>query len=613
MVACRRPTSMCGFAAVIAPGRHLSPDLMGAMERDLHHRGPDSGGGAAEEGWAVRVRRLAILDPSAGADMPMTDSSGRFTLIYNGEIYNFRALRAELAAVGVVFRTQGDSEVLLEGYKRWGDGVLQRLEGMYAFLIIDRVAGEAVAARDPFGIKPLYLRRAPGMVGLASEMRPLHRLGPVAVDEAALAELLTFGFAAGRMGNLRGIDRVPGGTVLHIRLADGRVAERRFCDVLETIAPDEGADLARATAAAAAALAESIRAHLVSDVGYTVQLSGGVDSSLVVALATGAADRTLTSFGVSLGEHPFDEGAWRQQVVARYRLDHHEVPLDGHRFADALPRAVRHMEGPVPHGGCVALMLLCEEARAVSKVILTGEGADEFFGGYLRYGLWSKLAWQERLGRLLPPWLWPDTWPVQGVRRLAGRDAAIYAAVYHDFAGLERLFPGLVPGPGARAAASARFSDFRDRLFAVDQTAYLESLLVRQDKMSMAASVEARVPFVHLPLARVLNRLPRRLRVPGGVTKPLLKRLAEPHLPHDLLHRRKIGLWLPYDDWLADPGGLGRYLDLLAEPGARLASYAGAALGRVVESFRAGRRRGLPPLFTLVNTELWLRSLEGQS
>jgi asparagine synthase (glutamine-hydrolysing) len=268
------------------------------------------------------------------------------------------------------------------------------------------------------------------------------------------------------------------------------------------------------------------------------------------------------------------------------------------------------MEGPVPHGGCVTLMLLCDRMRAASKVALTGEGADEMFGGYLRYGQWKTLAWQDRLARILPANLLPPVRPFLGLRRLQGRDAAVYSGVYHDFHAMERLFPGLVPKPGLREATSRRFKDFRDRLFAIDQAAYLESLLVRQDKMSMAASVEARVPYVHLPLARVANSLPRNLRAPGGVTKPVLKRIAERFIDREAIYRRKMGLWLPYEDWLADSRGLGRYLDLLTEPNGRLRAYAEpAALAKVVDRFRAGERHGLPWMWTLVNVEMWLRSL----
>ena len=602
---------MCGLAAFFAPGCVLPDDMLAGAEQELFHRGPDSGGRMSEPGWALVFRRLAIMDPGHGADQPMTDESGRCTLVFNGEIYNFRALRGELEAAGARFRTGSDTEVILQAYLRWGaQRMLDRLEGMYAFVLIDRREAVAIAARDPFGIKPLYLCEQGGRVGLASEMRPLYRLIAPRVDEAALAELLTFNWAASTLSNIRDIERVPGGTMLTIPLAGGPIRRRRFCDVLATIDPDETMSAAEAEERTESAITQSVRAHLMSDVGYTLQLSGGVDSSLVAALASKAASRRIASFSVSLGDHPFDEGEYRKLVVARYGLDHHEIEVDGAAFADAMPRAIRHMEGPVPHGGCVTLMLLCERLRATSKVVLTGEGADEMFGGYLRYGQWRKLAWQDRVAHILPAALLPPVWPFLGVRRLAGFDAAVYASVYNDFRKMHALFPGLVPKSGAREAASARFADFRDRLFASDQIGYLELLLVRQDKMSMAASVEARVPFVHLPLDLVVNRLPRDVRAPGGVTKPLLKRIAEKYIDRSVIYRRKIGLWLPYDDWLADARGLGRYLDDLVAPDGRLRAYAkSGALELVVERFRRGERQGLPSLWTLVNAEMWLRSL----
>ncbi len=601
---------MCGLAAFFEPGRRFAPDLLRGAEADLFHRGPDSGGHAAEPGWALVFRRLAILDPRSQADQPMTDADGRCTLVFNGEIYNYRELRAELQAKGATFRTSGDTEVLLQGYLHWGERVLDRLEGMYAFVIIDRKAGYALAARDPFGIKPLYMYHQGDTAALASEMRPLLRLVPPRVDEAALAELMTFGWAAGSLSNLEGIERVPGGTLVSIPLAGGNVSRRCFYNVLDTFCPDDSLSRAEADARVREALDASVRAHLASDVGFTLQLSGGVDSSFIAALAREAAGESIASFAVSLGSHPLDEGAHRHEVVTRYDLDHREVRLTGRDFAEAMPRAVRHMEGPVPHLGCVMLMLLCERIRDVSKVVLTGEGADEMFGGYERYALWRKFRMQEVLGRWLPRRLLPATWPFLGVRRFASRDAAVYASVYQDFLAMHRLFPGLVPKLGAREAASRRFSDFRDRMFASDQTGYLESLLVRQDKMAMAASVEARVPYVHLPLARVVNALPRAVRAPGGVTKPVLKRIAEPLLPKDLLYRRKVGLLLPYNDWLMDGEGLGRCLELLTARDGRLRAYARPrALERVVEAFRAGRRAGLPSVMRLVNVELWLRSL----
>lgn len=602
---------MCGLAAIFRAGHDVPPALLESMALDMHHRGPDSGGTLAQPGWGLAFRRLAILDPQSGADQPMQSADGQRTLVFNGEIYNFAQLRRDLVAAGVSLRTRGDTEVILEGYRLWGEGILERLEGMYAFVLVDQQAGIALAARDPLGIKPLYLLKQNGRIAVASEMRPLYRLVRPEPDLRAVAELLTFNWAAGRLSNVREIERLPGGTLLRIDLNDGTLTERRFCDPLDTLLPDDSTTPGMVSAA----LERSVRAHLASDVGYTIQLSGGVDSSIVAALAQQATPAPIRSFGVQLSDPRFDEGPYRRQVAERYGLDHREVLLSGQDFADALPRAIAHMEGPVPHGGCVMLMLLCDEIRRHGKVVLTGEGADEAFGGYIRYAWWRRLAWQERLGRMLPAPFWPAMQPFLGIRRLHGLDAAVYGGVTQSFRALHTLFPDLVPpAPGYREAQSRRFRDFRDRLLAVDQTAYLESLLVRQDKMSMAASVEARVPFVHMPFWRVSNSLPRALRVPGGTTKPVLKSFAANLLPHDLVYRRKVGLRLPYEQWLADDATLGRYLAHLTDTDCRLAAFGDrTALKKAVDGFRKGDPTHRANMFVLINTELWLRDIAGRS
>ena len=542
----------------------------------------------------------------------MTDEAGRCTLVFYGEIYNHADLRRELEAQGERFATGSDTETILRGYLRWGRGVLDRLEGMYAFALVDRARGQALVARDPYGIKPLYVARAGDTLAFASEMRCLTRLVPPQVDEAALAELLTFGWAAGSLSNLKGIERVPGGTCYTVDLATAGAAPERFLDVTTLLAERRDMTPAQAEELVAEALDRSVRQHLMSDVGYALQLSGGVDSSLVAAIAGSHTDWPISSFSVDIGDHPLNERPWRDEVVARYGLVHHELALGGRDFADAFESCVWHMEGPVPHLGCVMIRLVCRAVRQASKVVLTGEGADEMFGGYERYALWRRLRLQEALARWIPESLLPARPPFLGIRRHKGVDGPAYASVYADFNALHRMFPALVPGPGAREAASASQRDFVDRIFAVDQTSYLESLLVRQDKMAMAESVEARVPFVHLPLARLLDAVPRSIMAPGRVTKPLLKKVAERFLSRGLLYRRKNGLLLPYAEWLQDPAGLGRYLEFLEDPGCRLAAYGDrGAVARIADKARRGVDDNESRLaMRLVNLELWLRTLD---
>ena len=604
---------MCGFAALFDPGRTFEPSLLAGIDRDLFHRGPDSGGMHSTPGTALVFRRLAIIDTRAVSDQPMHSAGGRQTLVFNGEIYNYKSLRRDLLAAGVRLKTEGDTEVILEGYRHWGQGVVDRLEGMFAFTIVDQDKGLAFAARDPLGIKPLYMLRHGTLVGLASEMRPFARLVAPEPDPDALAELLSFGWAAGSLSNLRHIERVPGGTALVIPLGGGDVKRRRFLDPLDSLRPDENMTREQALDIATAAVEESVKAHLMSDVGYAIELSGGVDSSLIAALATRDVERPVASYSIDLGAYEHNEKSWRDMVVARHPLNHHEIGMDGRDFAQSLPRCVRHIEGPSQHAGCVMIMRLCDRIREHNKVVLTGEGADEFFGGYHRYQTWRKTAMLESVAQMLPRGLWPERWPFLGLRKLAGHDGAVTASHYFDLDPIRELFPNLIPAPGARGAASQRFKSFSERLFAVDQSAYLESLLMRQDKVSMAASVEARVPFAHVPLMRAVNRIPARLRVPGGETKPILKTIAERYLPRELVRRRKIGLLLPLDEWLADAEGLGRYLDDLTDPNGCVRGLGdGAGLDRMIDAFRSGNKVLSNPLFRLVNIELWLRSLGPQ-
>ena len=602
---------MCGFITIFEPHKMFDNELLQLMNKDLYHRGPDSGHTINEKGFALAFRRLAIMDPQSHADQPMSDPTERYTLVFNGEIYNYKNLREQLMADGIVFRTNGDTEVLLQGWIHWGESLLERLEGMYSFVIVDRVLGKAWIARDPLGIKPLYMLNRNGLIAFASEIRPLTRLISVKPNTDALAELLVFRFAAGSLSNLDDIDRIPSGTLLQVDLDSGAIKRKQFCDLLATFCPDFSINFEEAVKLSKQAVEDSIRAHLQSDVGFALQLSGGVDSSLVAAIAASSVGQRLTSYGVRLPGYSQDESEYQKMVVEQYDLDHHEVTLSGIDFADAWPDVVDAIEGPSSHYGCVMLYLLCKRVANTHKVVLSGEGADEMFGGYMRYRLWRQLENKGKMARLVPPILWPLLQRYREIQRYAGgRDAAIYASVYHDFLLLQEMFPGLFPSCGQREEVAQRFKDFRTKMFAIDQTSYLESLLLRQDKLGMASSVEVRVPYTHFPLTKVVNQFPNDVRAPGGDTKAILKRIAKEYLPKELIERRKVGLALPLNEWLNDPDGIGRYLDMLTVPNSRLATFAEPGrLQKVVNEFRKGEKKFGAPLINLINIELWLRSL----
>ena len=604
---------MCGFATLFDAGRTFPQSLLSDIDRDLFHRGPNSGGQYVDTGLALIFRRLAILDPLARSDQPFWDQGRRYVVVFNGEIYNYKSLRRALEAEGVALRTTGDTEVIVEGFARWGESMLDKLEGMFAFVLLDTRERLVYAARDPFGIKPLYITRAGKFFGAASEARPLRRAtGRTQVDPEAFSELVLYRFAAGRHSNFKNIDLLPGGTLARFAIDDGSYRETRFADPIDTIDSDESIDEKTAIMLAEEAVTASIETHLQSDVGYSIQLSGGVDSSLILGIATEKAGQRIESYSVRMLGTRFDESEYRAPVVERYKPIHHEIDLGSTDFADALPKAIRRMEGPSAHMGCVMLMLLCEQIGKSYRVVLTGEGADELFGGYAWYAQWRRLRLMGRFAPLVPEFIWPALSRYSYVRRFSRYQAPVITSVFTELDGLQSVFPDFMPKPGAREAATARFRDFRDKLLAVDQSSYLSSHLLRQDKMSMAASVEARVPFTHYPLSKVINRLPRAIRIKDGETKPVLKAIARKWLPADVVDRRKVGLNLPIRLWLGDDKGFGRYLEILTESNARIGHYADLkAIRTLVDRFRSGEDR---PTFQIlaqcINIELWLRSLE---
>ena len=274
----------------------------------------------------------------------MVDPSGRYIIVFNGEIYNYRELRRQLELKRVCFRTSGDTEVLLQGFATWGLDILDRLEGMFAFVIIDRVTNTVTAARDPFGIKPLYICRNGPLVGFASEARPLRRITDARPDPKALSELLLFRFAAGRLSNFTNIERVLPGTIIQTGLNRQHYSEQRYNDILGTLnTAKTDVDKNSLIETTDALLQQSVTDHTASDVGYAVQLSGGIDSSLVATMLKNTNSESIHSFGLYLGNNEHDERSYREIVVKKTGLAHHEISVDGHTFADTFQRAVHHM------------------------------------------------------------------------------------------------------------------------------------------------------------------------------------------------------------------------------------------------------------------------------
>jgi asparagine synthase (glutamine-hydrolysing) len=538
----------------------------------MRHRGPDGEGVLADPKRQIVLEhcRLAIIDPdNPEADQPFSDPSGRWVLLYNGELFNFRELRAELERRGVRFRTRSDTEVVLQSYIADGDDAFRRFRGMFALVIWDRETGELVAARDQIGVKPLYYMAGDGLFIAASEMRTI--LGHPAVqrrlDVAGVVEYLAFGHNTGSRTVVEGVRKLPPGHAL--RLRDGWLEEIEYWDVL----PQEGSpSSATLEDELLELLDEAVAAALVSDVPLSLMLSGGLDSSAVAALAARHVDpNELTAYSVSFGL-PTDEASAAARLAEDLGLRHRELLLTEGVLQAAFEEWLGNIDVPMANPTGIAISHI---ARAVhedgTKVLLSGDGGDELFGGYNR---WMKyLRFHDQIWRRTP----------HGLRKMAGHAAGPFLhGLAGDIARRAReggdLFVGSRPfhdddlarylGPIGREAAAEfppeeGIMDLRQRFderspdgdylswmsYASLKTHLVEDYLSRFDKLAMRESVEGRVPLLDPLLAEWAFQVPQGQKVPGFQQKALFRRAVEPLLPEYIVERPKQGFCPPVGAW----------------------------------------------------------------
>jgi len=558
---------MCGIAAAL--GVRDARRVAVAMSRALAHRGPDDDGCEAlttrdgRETGAVAHRRLSILDLSHAAHQPMRSGNAGYTIAFNGEVYNFRALRAELEGDGARFASRSDTEVLLEGWSRHGPAFVRRLEGMFAFVIWD-AAGEALyLVRDAFGIKPLYYAEVGAGALVASEVKALLATGLVAprVDRRAVAGYLAFGSVQEPDTIIAGVRMVPAGAVMRFAPVRGGVRAEVVTAIEPVDAPADGLVRDRDGAArrVRAALERSVDRHLVSDVPVAVFLSGGVDSSAVAALAARRAGTALDGFTVTFSERRFDESGVARRVARQYGIRHHEIPLGGADLLAALPAAFAAMDQPSLDG--INTYVVSEAVRAHgTKVVLSGLGGDELFGGYPSFRRARTLA---RYARVPVP-------ARAATARVAARLGGVRGA---------KIALGLRRGSPADAAYLASRTLFGDRQVAElcrsryrwaasapaaltlmqraswhELTGYMRNTLLRDsDVFSMAHGLELRVPFVDREVACAAFAAADVLKLARRASKPLLVDAVADLLPAEVWDRPKQGFVLPFAAWMRGP------------------------------------------------------------
>ena len=649
---------MCGIAGEFAPrGQCAEPEIMAAMTGAMAHRGPD-GQGLWQEGrnrCSLGHRRLSIIDLSAQAGQPMLNSAGNVALVFNGEIYNHAEIRAELQACGVgPWKTShSDTEVLLKAYEHWGLDCLRRLYGMFAFAVYDARNAEAPAlhlVRDRVGIKPLYLAKSGHSWLFASEIRALLRHPDLSaeMDLTALWHYLTFIVTPAPLTLFKGIFKLAAGHMVSIDHT-GRAVDRQYWDCAPTLEDTwKESDLSfdEAVAEFTRLLKKSIARRMVSDVPFGVLLSGGVDSSLNVALMSESMNRPVSTFSIGYaGLEDLNEFGHAARVAEQYRTEHHTTLIAAADAQNFLPLMVRLQDEPIADNVCVPLYFLAKLVReSGTTVVQVGEGADENFLGYWwcehyrqKYlQLWRKetphSSWWKRLLPGGGPLVVDAEDRAVLQRKSAGQELFWGGAVCWWNEPRLRLTPrpfgspvrcpveNMLPAPHAlpdSAGVAAYYlkplsgrvaePEILPKLTYMEMKLRLpEHLLMRVDKLTMANSIEARVPFLDHDMVDFARRLPPAYKLQDGLGKRIVKKAAEPYLPQDLIYRKKQGFGAPVDRWLREEGFARRALRL-----AERSSLLGAGLmdkTYFMDMLRAETTQGGGNsfyLWTVLNVLLW--------
>lgn len=549
---------MCGFAGIASrqPYPPIELSRLVSMRDTLHHRGPDDAGCFLAPGIALASRRLAVLDLSPRGHMPMTSPDGRYTIAYNGEVYNYRDLRQNAAARGYRFQSDTDTEVLLALYEQRGPEMLSSLNGMFAIAIWDSTEQTLFLARDRLGVKPVYYHRSTDAIVFGSEEKALFDAGvPAEFDSGTLAELLCFRYVAGARTPFRGVARLLPGHYLTWKRGDLSIRRWWRLGDATPAPPENAASWYRNT------FDDSVALRTISDVPVGVLLSGGLDSSAVASSLAARSQEQLSSFTVRFPESPrHDEGPAAAAFAEHCGLRHHETVVKGEDLMPLLREATWLNDEPLAHANAVHLLAVSRYAKNFVTVLLSGEGGDETLGGYVRYKLLRAGAW-------IPPVAFPEAF--LNWNRLPRR---LYKTA--QFLGMDSLadrvlmnscdvFPSELREAGCEATLDlnhrASVLDGARQLFPrdllrqgmiYDQQTFLCSVLDRNDRMTMGASIECRVPFLDYRIVEQLARMDSRHLFPGRGTKPLLRVAIRSRLTPETLRHKKWGFGVPWSEHL---------------------------------------------------------------
>ncbi|HEY2150035.1 MAG TPA: asparagine synthase (glutamine-hydrolyzing) [Vicinamibacterales bacterium] len=637
---------MCGIAGMVSSDRLDQDASVRAIRmRDvLTHRGPDEAGLHCDDHAVLAHRRLSIVDLASG-QQPLSNEDGSVWVVFNGEIYNHAEIRRELEAHGHVYRTKSDTETIVHAYEQWGDACMQRFRGMFAFAVWDGPKRRLLLVRDRLGIKPLYWSRSGHHLLFGSEIKAIlasDLVEPVA-NRPLFPELLSTRYLAGTDTLFRGVYKLPPGHLLVFEA--GRVVTRQYWEVPMRDEAGEGFGKVTGTSRTPRPadvvgqfrelLKESVRLRLMADVPLGMFLSGGIDSSAIAALMAPMLDRPLQTFSVAFKERAFNEIAFAREVADSIGAQSHEIVIDDNDFFGALPRLLWHEDEPIAHPSSVPLYFVAQLARQQVTVVLTGEGSDELLAGYGKY---PRVAWNWRAGsvyeQMVPARLraaiadgliprLPARVGRYARRSFLAMDRSAEAMCFDNFAAIRLADQRSLLAPDLRAAATRaaayhesllRFdapgagSTLLDRLLYTDIKTYLVELLMKQDQMSMAASIESRVPFLDHHLVEFAAALPDDWKLAGWTTKRILRESMKGVLPPKILDRPKMGFPVPFGTWTRGGWNSVAREVLLDRRSRERGVLDPVAVATLLNDHAAGRTDGADRIWSLLNLELWHRT-----
>ena len=635
---------MCGINGIAlseSSQRRLDPRVLERMRDVIAHRGPDDRGIFVDDRVGLGHRRLSIVDV-AGGRQPMSNEDGTLHIVYNGEVYNHGDFRQSLEARGHVYKTHCDTETILHLYEEHGAGAVDHLRGMFAFAIWDQPKRELFIARDRLGVKPLYYAHtSDGSHFFASEIKSLLAAGAVApeINFQALPDYLANHATSNDETLFRGIRRLlPGHTLTWV---NGRVSIKQYWDMDFGHGRDEGRSDQDLVEEWTDLFRTSVRLRLMADVPLGMFLSGGIDSSAIAGVMSQMVSEPIKTFSVAFAERQANELEYARLVADKFKTDHHEIIVSPEDFFSALPKLVWHEDEPIAHPSSVALYFVSRLASQHVKVVLTGEGSDESLAGYERYyktiynmalGPGYHRFTSDKMRRAIRQCL--SGLPARSRIRQKLRRTFLYLSpdietlYYDNFAVFPRtmLPPLLTNETRERAGRLDPYATMRnyfektragllDRMLYVDLKTYLHELLMKQDQMSMAASIESRVPFLDHKLVEFSSRLPSRMKLRRGwTTKYILRQSMKGLLPETILKRPKMGFPVPVGDWFR-----GKFRPILDEYvlGNRALSrglFNEEYVRRLVDEHQARTANHSERLWALVNLEIWQRQfLDGEA